>query len=146
MPLSRAVARFNRSVTNRLLGPLAAHLPGFGVVVHTGRRSRRVYRTPVNVFRRPGGYVIALTYGPGADWVRNVLTSGGCALETRGRTLRLTQPRVVHDELRRAVPGPLRLIGVTLGALADVADFLELSLNDHAAHDSPSGSVARGSA
>jgi len=133
MPLPRSVARFNRRVTNRLLGPLAPHLPGFGVVVHTGRKTHRLYRTPVNVFRRPGGYVIALTYGPDADWVRNVLASGGCALETRGRTLRLTRPRLFHDERRRAVPAPLRLIGGALGALAGISDFLDLTLEEGAA-------------
>ena len=129
MPLSRSVARFNRRVTNRLLGPLAPYLPGFGVVVHTGRKSRRPYRTPVNVFRRPGGYVVALTYGPDADWVRNVLASGACVLETRARRLRLTRPRLFRDERRRAMPAPVRLI---LG-LNDVSDFLELDVASGAA-------------
>lgn len=128
MPLPRWLARFNRRVTNRLLDPLATRLPGFGVIVHTGRTTRRQYRTPVNVFRRPGGYVIALTYGPHAEWVRNVLASGGCALETRGRTLRLTRPHLFHDERRRAVPAPLRLVG----GLANVSDFLELERDDEA--------------
>jgi deazaflavin-dependent oxidoreductase (nitroreductase family) len=122
MPAPRWLARFNRRVTNRLFRPVAPHLPGFGVVVHTGRETHRRYRTPVNVFRRADGYVIALTYGPDADWVRNVLASGGCALETRGRTLRLTRPRLFRDERRRAVPLPVRVL---LGVLG-VADFLEL--------------------
>ena len=125
MPLPRWVARFNRRVTNRVLGPLARHLPGFGVVVHTGRKTGRQYRTPVNVFPRPGGYVIALTYGLESEWVRNVLARGGCALETRGRTLRLTRPHLVHDEQRRAVPAPLRLV---LG-VGHVSDFLDLTLD-----------------
>ena len=122
MPLPPAVARFNRVVTNRLTGALATRLPGFGVVVHTGRKSHRRYRTPVNVFPRAGGYVIALTYGAGADWVRNVLASGGCTLETRRRTVPLTRPRLVHDAARRAVPAPVRLI---LGVL-HVDEFLAL--------------------
>src|SRR5438067_9458209 len=63
MPAPRWLARVNRRVTNRLLAPLATHLPGFGVVVHTGRKTRQRYRTPVNVFRRADRYVIALTYG-----------------------------------------------------------------------------------
>ena len=130
MPLPRSVARFNRVVTNRVLGPLARHLPHFGVVVHRGRQTGRLYRTPVNVFRRPGGYVIALTYGRDSDWVRNVLADGGCVLETRGRALRLTRPRLVHDEQHRAVPAPLRFVG-TLG---HVDDFLELTLAADAAH------------
>ena len=122
MPLPRSIARINRRVTNRLLGGLATRLPGFGVVVHTGRKSRRQYRTPVNLFRRGDRFIIALTYGPNADWVRNVLAEGGCTLETRGRALRLSRPRLYHDESRRYVPAPVRLV---LG-MVNVCDFLEL--------------------
>jgi len=125
MPLPRSIARINRRVTNRLLGGLASRLPGFGVVVHTGRKSRRHYRTPVNLFRRGDRFIIALTYGPDADWVRNVLAEGGCTLETRGRALRLSRPRLYHDESRRAVPAPVRFV---LG-LVNVCDFLQLSLD-----------------
>jgi hypothetical protein len=42
-------------------------MPGLGVVVHRGRRSGRVYQTPVNVFATEDGYVVALTYGPDAE-------------------------------------------------------------------------------
>jgi len=126
MPLPRFIARVNRRVTNRLLGGLAQRLPGFGVVVHRGRRSGRQYRTPVNVFRRGDRYIIALTYGSNADWVRNVLADDGCTLETRGQTLRLARPRLFHDEARYAVPAPVRLI---LG-IVNVYDFLELTLDD----------------
>ena len=110
MPLPRTVASFNRIVTNPLLGRLAPHLPGFGVVIHTGRKSGREYRTPVNVFRRGDRYVIALTYGPDSDWVRNVQAAGKCSLVTRGRLLDLTQPRLFHDDRRLAVPAPVRVI------------------------------------
>src|SRR5437762_156059 len=109
MPLPHSVALFNRRVTNRLTGRLATRLPGFGVVVHTGRKTHRQYRTPIFAFRRAGKYVIALTYGPNTDWVRNVVASGGCILETRGRTLRLSRPRLFHDERRRSMPAHVRL-------------------------------------
>ena len=126
MPLPRSIARMNRRVTNRLLSGLATRLPGFGVVVHTGRQSLRQYRTPVNVFRRGDRYIIALTYGSNSDWVRNVLADGGCTLETQGRTLRLSQPRLFYDESRRPVPAPVRLV---LG-LVNVNDFLELIMDN----------------
>src|SRR5919202_3641618 len=122
MPAPRWLARLNRRVTNPVLGRLAPHLPGFGVVVHTGRISHRIYRTPVNVFRRGQAYVIALTYGADSEWVRNVLANGGCALVTRGRRVELAEPRLFHDLARRAVPPPVR---VALRVL-DVVDFLEL--------------------
>jgi deazaflavin-dependent oxidoreductase (nitroreductase family) len=131
MPPPRSVARFNRRVTNRVLGPLAPHLPHVGGVVHRGRRSGRIYRTPVNVFPRQGGCVVALTYGPESDWVRNVLADGGCVLETGGRSLRMPGPRLLHDEQRQAVPAPLRLIG----GLGNVSDFLDLTVAEGPAHD-----------
>jgi deazaflavin-dependent oxidoreductase (nitroreductase family) len=129
MPAPRWLARANKRLTNRLLGPLARYLPGFGVVVHRGRKSQRHYRTPVNVFVRGNRYVFALTYGPQSDWVRNVLAQGGCTLETRGRTLQLTRPRLFHDAQRHSVPPFVRLI---LGA-AGVYDFLELARAEVAA-------------
>jgi deazaflavin-dependent oxidoreductase (nitroreductase family) len=120
--LGKRVAHFNRRITNRITGPLAPWLPLFGVVVHTGRTSGKEYHTPVNVFRHSGGFVIALTYGPDSDWVRNVLAAGGCDLVTRGKRHRLTAPRLVHDERRTCVPAPVR---AALRILA-VADFLYL--------------------
>jgi deazaflavin-dependent oxidoreductase (nitroreductase family) len=123
MVLPRKVAEFNKIATNRVLGPLAGRAPGLGAIHHTGRKSGRAYRTPVTVFRSSGGWVVALTYGPGADWVRNVLADGGCELEVQGRRVRLTEPRVIHDEDRPDVPaGVKQFLGVV-----GVSDFLRLS-------------------
>jgi deazaflavin-dependent oxidoreductase (nitroreductase family) len=123
MPLPRSLARFNRRVTNRVTRSFAGHLPGFAIVVHRGRVTGRRYRTPVNAFGRPdGGYVLALTYGADAEWVRNVVDRGGCALEVRGRRVELTNPRIVRDPARRPVPAP---IGAVL-SLIGVDSFLEL--------------------
>src|SRR3954447_422197 len=108
MPLPRQLARFNRVVTNRVLGPLARYLPGFAVVSHVGRRSGRTYPTPVNVFRRGDRYVIALTYGADSQWVRNVVAAGGAEIETRGRRLRVVDPEVVLDPALSSVPKLVR--------------------------------------
>lgn len=116
MVLPRALARFNRMVTNPIGRTVAGRVPGSGIVVHRGRRSGRAYRTPVAVFRRPGGYAIALTYGPGAEWVRNVLAAGGAVLERGDRRIRLTDPRVVVDPGRRLVPPWVRVFLRLLGA------------------------------
>jgi deazaflavin-dependent oxidoreductase (nitroreductase family) len=110
MALGRKMATFNRHVTNRVLGPLAPRLPAFGVLVHVGRRSGRHHRTPVNVFRTPAGYVLALTYASQAEWVKNVLAAGGCELVTRGRRQRLERPRLFRDERRSAMPAPVRAV------------------------------------
>jgi deazaflavin-dependent oxidoreductase (nitroreductase family) len=124
VPLPARLARFNRSVTNRVTSLVAGWAPGFGIVTHRGRVSGRTYRTPVNAFRRPGGYAFALTYGRG-DWVQNVLAAGGCDLRTRRRTHALTNPHVVTDTEHRLVPAPvrpiLRLIDVDEVLIADTA-------------------------
>jgi deazaflavin-dependent oxidoreductase (nitroreductase family) len=92
---------FNLAVTNRITSRFAARLPGFGILAHVGRKSGRVYRTPVNVFRVPEGFLIALTYGRESEWVKNVLEAGGCELETRGVRYQLVAPTIVHDPTRR---------------------------------------------
>ena len=124
MPAPRWLARFNLYVTNRILGPLARHMPGMGVVVHVGRKTHRQYRTPVLIFRRGDRLIIALTYGRESQWVANVLAANGCELETEGRRLRLSHPRLFHDEQRRTMPGLVRFV---LGLL-NVSDFLELAI------------------
>ena len=122
MPIPRMVGRWNKAGLNRVTKRVFPWLPGLGVVIHRGRRSGNVYQTPVNVFATEDGYVFALTYGPDTDWVKNVLASGGCELRTRGRVIRLTSPRLFHDEARRDIRPlerqALRVIGV--------ADFLSL--------------------
>ncbi len=36
---------------------------GFAIISYDGRTSGRTYRTPMNVLRRDGDYLFALTYG-----------------------------------------------------------------------------------
>ncbi len=109
MPLPDWLARSNRRVLNPLVRRVAGRLPWFAVVVHAGRRSGRSYRTPVNAFRTPDGFVIALTYGPDTDWVRNVLAFGEATLEHRGRQIRVTNPKLTDaDEAREFLPTIVR--------------------------------------
>ncbi|GAA3533633.1 nitroreductase family deazaflavin-dependent oxidoreductase [Amycolatopsis ultiminotia] len=122
MVLSARVARFNRVVTNRATKPFVGVLPGFGLLVHRGRRSGREFRTPLNIFRTDDGFVVALTYGPDADWVRNVFAAGGAEVITRGHKYRVRDPELVHDETRRPMPPGVRQV---LG-LVGVTDFLVL--------------------
>ncbi|WP_020669269.1 nitroreductase family deazaflavin-dependent oxidoreductase [Amycolatopsis nigrescens] len=95
MRLPDRLARFNRYVTNPVQRLWAGSLPGFGIIEHTGRKSGRAYRTPVNVFRVPDGFAVLLTYGPDRDWVKNLVAAGGGALAHRGRTVPIAGPRVL---------------------------------------------------
>ena len=112
----RWVAAFNLAVTNRITSRFAARLPGFGILTHVGRKSGTVYRTPVNVFREPEGFIIALTYGRESEWVKNVMAAGGCPLETRGVQHQLSSPTIVHDATRRRFPIPVRIVLRLIGA------------------------------
>ena len=122
----RQVAAFHRAITNRIANRFAARVPGFAIVTNAGRKSGRLYRTPVNVFREPDGFLIALTYGRDSDWVRNVLAAGGCQLETRRVLYQLCAPIIVHDPTRRPFPSPVRIMLRLIGA----NDFMQLSTND----------------
>lgn len=109
MPLPGWLARFNRRVTNPALRPVAGRLPYFGVVVHRGRTTGLLYRTPATAFPHRDGFVIALTYGRDVDWVKNVIAEGGCRLVHRGRTIHLTGPRVLSlRQEDQAIPGWIR--------------------------------------
>jgi len=78
---------------------------------------------PVNVFARPGGrYVLALTYGPDTDWVKNALAAAGCELHAGGRHIELTAPRLFHDHTRHEI----RVVEAMILALLRVEDFLQL--------------------
>jgi deazaflavin-dependent oxidoreductase (nitroreductase family) len=122
MPISRRVAHFNRRVTNRVTRHIAGCMPGFAIVTHVGRRSGRVYDTPVNVFRDGDRYVFALTYEAESGWVRNVIGAGGCEIRTRRMKVRLRDPKRFRDPSHRLVPIPARLIL----RVANVDEFMAL--------------------
>ena len=120
----RWLAKINIAVTNRITGLFAGWLPGFGILTHVGRKSGKVYRTPVNVFRESNSFFIALTYSSQSEWVKNVVAAGGCELQTRGKKYQLSAPNVVHDPTRRQFPIPVRLVLRIVGA----DEYMELSI------------------
>jgi deazaflavin-dependent oxidoreductase (nitroreductase family) len=120
----RWLAKINIAVTNRVTSLFAGWLPGFGILTHVGRKSGKVYRTPVNVFRTPNGFMIALTYSSQSEWVKNVLAAGGCELKTRGKKYHLSAPKVVHDPSRRRFPFPVRVVLRIVGA----DEYMELTI------------------
>jgi len=106
LKLPRAQARINRAVVNPIQGVYAWALPPWAVVVHRGRRSGRLYRTPVVAGRRGRTLAVAVLYGEQSDWVRNVLAGGGQVVRG-GRTYELIDPRVV-GATDASVPAPIR--------------------------------------
>src|SRR5262249_15493301 len=120
----RWLAKINIAFTNRITGLFAGWLPGFGILTHVGRKSGKVYKTPVNVFRAPNGFIIALTYSSQSEWVKNVLAAGGCELKTRGKKYQLSTPQVMRDPTRVRFPFPARTVLRIVGA----NEYMELSI------------------
>lgn len=95
MRVPRAVAQFNRRVTNPVARSLTAWLPCLGTLEHTGRKSGRHYRTPLLVFKTRDGFVILIGYGPETDWLKNVLAGGPTVLHKLGKAIPMANPQIV---------------------------------------------------
>jgi deazaflavin-dependent oxidoreductase (nitroreductase family) len=90
------VRRFNRAFGNphqmKTAGTPGAYA---SVIRHVGRKTGRSYETPMVAFATPDGFVIALPYGSGTDWIKNVLAKGSATIVNEGDTWLIDQPRLV---------------------------------------------------
>jgi deazaflavin-dependent oxidoreductase (nitroreductase family) len=115
--LSRRVARFNRAINNPIQLRYAWLLPPWVVICHRGRRSGRLYRTPVNAYRRGAVLAVVILYGERSDWVQNVLAGGGHVVRA-GRTYELRNARVIApEEADAGIPAAARGLGRLTGKL-----------------------------
>jgi deazaflavin-dependent oxidoreductase (nitroreductase family) len=111
--LPRALAEFNRRVSNPIQARWAGRLPPWAIIEHTGRVSGRTYRTPVLAALRDDRIYVAILYGEESDWVRNLLAGGEAHVIRTFRRHRLVEPRVERRatgpvlvaELRRKADG-----------------------------------------
>ena len=95
MRVPRAVARFNRRITNPLALKLGGWAPTVGSLEHTGRKSGKRFQTPLNIFDTADGYIILIGYGPESHWVKNVLAGGPATVHKHGKTVPVADPRIV---------------------------------------------------
>jgi deazaflavin-dependent oxidoreductase (nitroreductase family) len=109
-------------VVNPVLRHVAPYLPSFALVQYRGRKSGRTYEIPLNVFRDGGEWVIVLTYGSDAEWVKNVVAAGEAEMTKDRRAVRLVDPRIVGGEALAFLPLPVR----AFGRLAGVSEVLRL--------------------
>ena len=86
--------------TSGLMLPLAGKRwnPIFSVVRHTGRRSGRTFETPIAARRVEDGFVLALAFGRGAQWYRNLLAAGGGVIRWRGAEYPVGAPEPIDAE------------------------------------------------
>jgi deazaflavin-dependent oxidoreductase (nitroreductase family) len=110
---------FLAPLTTRVFNPLMRHVagrvPGLGVLTHTGCVTGLPHRTPLLMFRRGDGYVVALWYGSDVHWVRNVVAAGGAQLRGGGNEVRVVDPAVFEDRSLAPLPAPLRAVGRLVG-------------------------------
>ena len=87
---------------SRLLNPVMAKLAGkrhvrqFAVLQHRGRRSGRVYETPVVARRTSDGFVVPLPFGEKTDWYRNLLAAGEGMILWNGMAYHVVEPQLVE--------------------------------------------------
>jgi deazaflavin-dependent oxidoreductase (nitroreductase family) len=108
-----------------LLLPLARKLPAFGVLTHVGRKTGRIYHTPINLFRQGDEYLFFLTYGSEVQWVRNVIAAGSGSVETRGRVVALVRPELITDPELRPAPPHVRFVE---RRIAGVTQYLRMKI------------------
>ena len=111
MQLPQWLARFNRYVTNPIQRMWAGWAPTMGILEHVGRTSGKRYRTPLTVFPTDDGVAILLTYGPDRDWLKNLIAADSGRMTRYGKTLELTDPRVMPKaQAAPAVRGWMRAL------------------------------------
>jgi deazaflavin-dependent oxidoreductase (nitroreductase family) len=125
MPTPRWVAHANKVGLNRVTRFIAPWAPGWAVVIHRGRKSGRIFRTPLWAFRRGNSFVIALTYGRDTDWLQNVIAAGGCEMESRQRRYEVRNPRVYTDVNASEMPAFIRFM---LRRVLEAPDFLRVDV------------------
>ncbi len=94
-----AARRFNR-LALRVAG--RRYFPLWVVLHHRGRRSGKEYAVPLAVMATPTTFVIALPWGQGTDWVRNVRAAGGCTVRWKGTEYACTEPTFVAKDVALA--------------------------------------------
>lgn len=131
MPLPKGLAKFNRTVTNRVMKPFAARVGGFAILEHSGRRTGAIYETPLNVFRTNDSIVVALTYGPDVDWLKNCRASETSTFVIKGERVRVGAPRAVSQgEGYARVPRRVRSF-LSILNVSEFVDFPVLETKDH---------------
>src|SRR5579884_2389735 len=119
-----AIRQTNKHLLNPFTLPIAGRsLDMYAVIQHKGRRSGRLYTTPVLVEPITDGFVIPLTYGTEADWARNILAAGTCTIIWQGHEYAVANPEIID----RATALMMFSLPVRLGlSIFRIARFLKL--------------------
>jgi deazaflavin-dependent oxidoreductase (nitroreductase family) len=111
--------------TAGLMRPLAGSRwnPIFSIVRHTGRRSGRTFETPVAARRVGDGFVLALAFGSGANWYRNLVAAGEGVIRWRGVDYPVGAPEPIDVESALASFNAVQRAGLRA---ADIDGYIRL--------------------
>ena len=105
-PLTRVLNPLIRQMAGR------AGVPLIGLVRHRGRRSGTLYLAPVAIGATEAVFLIPLTFGPGSDWCRNIVASGGCEVRLSGVEYLGQDAEVIDDRSIRVLRFFLSVQGI----------------------------------
>jgi deazaflavin-dependent oxidoreductase (nitroreductase family) len=94
------------SIVRRFAGRIV-----YALLRHQGRKSGRVYETPVMAWPTSSGMLIPLAWGVESDWYRNLLAANACAVQIGGRWYRCAEPvRIQRDQAIALLPPAARIV------------------------------------
>jgi deazaflavin-dependent oxidoreductase (nitroreductase family) len=85
-------------------GPIALRvaetgvIPIWAVLRHRGRKSGKLYSTPLAIRPTPDGFVLPLPWGEGTDWCRNLRAAGGGVVRWGGADIDVEDPEIIDWE------------------------------------------------
>jgi deazaflavin-dependent oxidoreductase (nitroreductase family) len=96
-PRARRVVRFFARLINPLTLLIAGRrwMPTVGVLHHRGRKSGRMYATPLGIRPLGDSFYMPRTFSETAAWYLNVKASGWAVVTYKGREHTLVDPQVV---------------------------------------------------
>ena len=88
---------FNKHFFNRITLWLSKRGKGpYSVITHKGRRTGRIYKTPVLATFVDDFIFIPLSYGDHVDWLRNVLAYDSCKILWKSKEITAIDPEVIE--------------------------------------------------
>ncbi len=118
-----------RAFVKRFVNPVlrnAAHSSRgpFALLRHVGRRSGKSYEIPIMVWLVKDCFVIALTYGPNVDWLRNLQATNQGSLRWHKREYVFQTPVFIDEKTAlSALPPFIKFVLRRLGS----HEFVKLS-------------------
>jgi deazaflavin-dependent oxidoreductase (nitroreductase family) len=92
----KLVTWYHKHVTNPVMVRFFAGRSAHSALLHhVGRRSGKVYLTPLTAHRSGDTIIVPLPYGTKVDWLRNLQAAGGAVVELDGGSFDIDRLEVV---------------------------------------------------